>query len=109
MGWDTRLNPIDDPLFGLAFFVLLNATIRHTWSGPLFRALTWIGGISYSVYLTHIPVMILVKQVALRAHLPLLLVGALRLVAPLVAAYVFYRIVESRFLRASRDRNLHTG
>lgn len=103
MGWHTLPNPVDDPLFGVAFFILLNATIARPWSGYFFRALTWLGGISYSVYLTHNPVMVVTKQLALRVGLPVFVAGALRLTVPIIVAYIFYRVVESRFLHASRE------
>lgn len=103
------LAPAVDVLYGLAFFVLVNATCRAAWgegarrfgSGGLFAA---VGTISYSLYLIHLPIMVAVKQVGLRLGLGVGAVLALRVVVPIAAAALFYRLVESRFLSKSRAR-----
>lgn len=98
-----------DLFYGLAFFVLVNAACRFAWgeqasrrdAGRLFA---WVGAISYSLYLIHLPLMVAVKQVGLRAGLGVAAVLALRVVVPVGAAVIFHRLVERRFLTKSRGR-----
>ncbi len=59
---------------------------------------------SYSLYLVHHPVMVVIKRMAISAgvhSVPAIL--GLRLGASLLAAYLFFRFVESHFLNASRE------
>jgi peptidoglycan/LPS O-acetylase OafA/YrhL len=103
--WAVRGNPIDDMVFGVAFFVIVNAAIRSSFvSGGVVGLFAKLGIFSYSMYLVHNPIMVATKQVALRIGLPLLVTGALRATLPFVGAYLFYRVVESKFLHAARQK-----
>jgi peptidoglycan/LPS O-acetylase OafA/YrhL len=102
--WPTLAFWTEDLLFGLAFFVIVNATCRLPFS--LFasrpgRALVSVKVVSYSLYLIQQPVMVAAKQLAVRlgAGVPLIIV--VRLVAPVVAAYAFYWLVERRFINTA--------
>lgn len=94
-----------DLLYGLAFFVLVNAVTSRerdgNFKGPVTSALVALGVVSYSLYLTHIPTMNATRQLA---HLGLgaVPVAALRLVVPIVFAIVFHRLIERRFLSRAR-------
>lgn len=101
-----------DALFGLAFFVLVNwlGAVERAGSlsrGPVIRWLRWTGLVSYSLYLTHTPVVVAAKQVALRAGVApvgagVLVILAVRAVAAIAIAAVFHRYVEAPAIRASR-------
>jgi len=102
---------LGDLLFGLAFFVAANAIVAREPSvgrrRGLTRVLASVGLFSYSLYLTHQPVMMAVKQVVLRLGLgegpvELWLMLVLRGAAALFVGYVFYRIAELPAIRASR-------
>lgn len=112
---------LTDLAFGVAFFMVV-ANVTHVDSRAaqvvktaaqavtavarkpnlLVAALASVGVWSYSLYLTHEVVVVVAKQVGLRAGLSIGPVAALRMVLPLVAAWIFHRIVEVRFMNASR-------
>ncbi len=94
-----------DPLYGLAFFVLVNmlvASERDVWTHGLPRFAVLLGMASYSIYLVHVPVMGLAKALLLRAQAPSWSVVALRLTLPLVVGALFYRVIEKPFLMRSK-------
>jgi peptidoglycan/LPS O-acetylase OafA/YrhL len=43
-------------LVGLATTALINLLLTSTWPGRWGKTLLWLGGLSYSLYLTHVPV-----------------------------------------------------
>jgi peptidoglycan/LPS O-acetylase OafA/YrhL len=106
-------NPISDPMFGIGFFfIILHAARRHSpnGSGILKRAcewkpLAWLGGISYSVYLLHQPLLGVFTQLSQRfIHNDWILLAACLLVfLPIVVGitYVFYLYVERPFLNTT--------
>lgn len=64
------------------------------------RAALWLGGISTSVYLVHMPLLVLWKQWTFRA--PTLTAGAVLLLLSLLVGWGFYHAVEKRrFTRVS--------
>lgn len=87
---------------GLSFGAL---TLGAAWGGPLVRAifaappLRFVGLISYSLYVWHLP--ILHGDLAIFAQMPLWL----RLVCVLVVSYLSYQLLERPFLR--RRQRLH--
>jgi peptidoglycan/LPS O-acetylase OafA/YrhL len=91
---------VSDAAFGIAFFVLLNAACRReqhltaTWM----RALAGVGVWSYSLYLTHEPLMVAAKWLGQSLHADVPAILALRIVVPLVGAWTFHRLVERRFM-----------
>ena len=101
---------IRDPLYGLAFFVLLNWLIRLELRRPALlttppaAALASVGIFSYSLYLLHTTAISVFSHVF--AGHPgasvLWYLGALA--ASLASAWVFFRLVESRFLRLPSAR-----
>jgi len=67
------------------------------------RAFIWLGEISYSVYLLHVPLMMLTTAVALTAHIPVQALLLPYLAATLAIATVSYRCLErpaERWLRS---------
>lgn len=96
---------LGDSLFGLGFFVLINALSARERVGPpssVIDQLAPAGAWSYSLYLTHVLVMAGAKQLGLRVGLPIWGITAARLVAPLLFAYGFYRLLEQPFVRRAR-------
>jgi len=103
---------LGDFAFALSFFTLMNRWIRAEVKGRFQgRAVAWFAGVglfSYSLYLTHYPVIRLVDvalQGVLGSTIPatLLRIG---LYVPLCLAvsYGFFKLIESRFLVASRPQ-----
>jgi peptidoglycan/LPS O-acetylase OafA/YrhL len=101
---------VNDVIFSFAGFVLVNACCRADREGRIAGnrialAFARLGVMSYSLYLVHFPVMAVTKRFALM--LGLRSVSALlacRFGAALLAAYAFFRLVESHFLNASRAK-----
>ncbi len=101
------ITPFGDALFGLSLFVLVNYACHIRWaegdrSSSVTRFFAWVGTFSYSLYLTHQLVIVAAKQVALRLGLGTAGVLVLRISLPILAAWVFFQIIERRFLSSSR-------
>lgn len=108
------ISAVVPPLYGLAFFTLLNALLRFEWNvrwgGS--RLVTWLANVglfSYSLYLIHNPVLgafrYALARMSIRPATP-----ALYLIAVVLAAaagyYVsklFYRAIEARFLNRTAE------
>jgi peptidoglycan/LPS O-acetylase OafA/YrhL len=104
--------PLAPSLWGLTFFVLLNAAVKREVSGrwPAARALHWLAGVgvfSYSLYLIHIPARTVVKYVAIYLHLEQasVLAYCLTVAACVIAGYysarVFFWLVEGRCISSA--------
>ncbi len=101
---------VSDAVFGLAFFVLINwassfreRVLRPRWIGVL----AGVGLFSYSLYLTNEPVLGGAKHLGLLVGLTegpaqTIAMLMLRLAVALSVAYLFYRLIEVRAIRASR-------
>lgn len=99
-----QLDLLSDPLFAVAFFVIVNYGVNREAAGHRFgaivRALALVGIMSYSQYLTHVPVLHLleaclgwdrsIQMVALRY--------ALFIPISLVIGWAFYVLIERKFL-----------
>lgn len=87
----------------ILIFVLYDYELR----GKFGRALIWFGTISYSLYLVHVPIGGRVVNLGRRfvsAHwLDELLLSLAGVAVSLIAAAVFYRLVEQPSIRASRS------
>jgi peptidoglycan/LPS O-acetylase OafA/YrhL len=100
------------PLWGMTFFTLLNWCVRVEVEGrwPKWRIVAWLANVgifSYSLYLIHNPVRAVLKQMLgpvknTESAVVFLAVAALLVVASYVAAAVFFRLVERRFLNDAR-------
>jgi len=99
---------LTDPLFSLSGFIAVNwalsVNLGDERAGILVRALRGVGYWSYSLYLTHQPVLGFAKFVGLRLHLPWLAIYGLRFGTALVAGYLFHRFVERFFMERARAR-----
>jgi peptidoglycan/LPS O-acetylase OafA/YrhL len=106
--------PLSDILIGLAIAAQFTANARARKRGRTtrfahfcsWRPFLFLGTFSYSYILIHIPIMELVLA-AVRAswtNTQVLSAAAVALLAGLLAAYVFYRFIERRFLTAYRRR-----
>ena len=97
-----------DVLFSFAAFVLVNWFCDLDRRGLLAErriatSFAKVGLFSYSLYLVHNPVMVVVKRLAVAAGIhDVFLILALRFGAALLAGYGFFRVVESFFLTKSR-------
>lgn len=95
-GWDVLLYPLAT---GIGYSAILLGVV---WGGPWLRApfefppLRFIGFISYSVYIWHLP--ILHADITFLQPVPL----AARLVLVFVVAYLSYQLVERPFLQRQR-------
>lgn len=95
---------VNDLAFGFACFFLVNTTCRLEREGAFAhgRVMRWLrrlGVMSYSLYLTHNPVMVVAKRVAVMAGVHSVgIILAVRLTAALLVAVVFFLVVERRFL-----------
>jgi peptidoglycan/LPS O-acetylase OafA/YrhL len=89
-------------LFTVLFFFLRPFDARMKAMKPL-AGLFFVGVFSYSLYLIHFMLLSVLHRLAVKLHLPAQLF-ALELFAELAicvaAAYIFYRLVESRFIAA---------
>jgi len=107
-----NLKPVTDPLIGLstaALLVHLTKTIladRSTRALAFFESkpLVQLGHFSYSLYLTHLPVLALcyigIETLGLPAPHQALLLLVLGGLASLIVAYGFFVLIERRFLLA---------
>src|SRR5262249_7576308 len=101
---------LSDASFGAAFFVLLNHVCAREAQGRMnprafwVRSLAFVGIWSYSLYLTQEPVLAAAKQLGLRVGLGIPGLAIAPVPVPLLAAFVFYRVIEVRFINASRMR-----
>lgn len=97
---------ISDVIMGTALFTLVNAACEVRWAeagtGAVGRFFAWVGTFSYSLYLTHQLVIVGAKHIAMRAGLGTAGVLATRFVLPIAGGWLFYVLVERRFLNASR-------
>lgn len=87
--------------FGAAGVILLVATGAEARTLPRTACLSWLGRVSFSLYLVHLPVLALVLRLGGGlAPVPLL---ALTLGGALLGAELLYRAVEAPALRLSRS------
>ena len=100
------LMPISDAVCGVALFTLVNYACKVRWAEPgtgaIGRFFAWVGTFSYSLYLTHELVIVAAKHGAMRVGVGTGGIVVARLVLPVFAGWLFYRVVERRFLHASR-------
>lgn len=99
--------PYSDALFGVGLFVLVNFACQIRWNegervSIVSRFFGWVGAFSYSLYLTHQVTIVVAKQIGLKLGLGVGGILVLRVVLPIAAAWLFYHVVERRFLNASR-------
>lgn len=104
--WFRLGNVFADLCWGIAAFVLLNRTIhaeRERAFGPRpgIRLLAWIGSWSYSLYLIHVPILVLGHYLLLPL-IPGLPGLVLCLGLAFIGCYPFYRLIEVPALRWSR-------
>ncbi len=94
----------NDSLFGIGFFLVMNAACAHDWGNKTrpALALAWVGIFSYSLYLTHQLALVPAKEIAFRLGLGMVPVSVARLVVPIAVGWVFFKLVERHFLTASR-------
>ncbi len=104
-GW---FGPFRDQLWGVVFSsVLLLAAVTPAWiaRSPIARLIAWAGGISYSVYLTHEPLLhlsqLLLKRfnIPLEIRLPLFIVCGLPILV--ATGFAFHLAFERPFMSAT--------
>jgi len=80
-------------LLVLSVFILLSSVFDVQFPG--LRALAWVGGISYSLYLIHNPLQTLVIRLDLRLGQTEAVAALLLVLVPLLAAVFYFRTFES--------------
>ena len=80
-------------LLVLSVLILLSSMIAVQFPG--LRALAWVGGISYSLYLIHNPLQSLVIRLALRLGQTEAVAALLLVLVPLLAAVFYFRTFET--------------
>ncbi len=97
---------ISDAILGAGFFMWVNAACRTNWLGDAASVssslLLRTGIVSYSIYLTHVPLMAIAKLLALSSNMSTTMVVILRFSLAILGGYIFYLLVERRFLNSSR-------
>lgn len=91
---------LESSLAGVATAAALFASPRHS------RIAAYLGGISYSLYLVHVPLGGKIVNLALRApDFPYrgVVIMAIAIAGSLVAADLFHRIVEKRWIARSKN------
>jgi len=99
---------VRDQLFAVAFAALIVALSRHgaaaAWNGRALRSVIWVGGISYSLYLIHQPVVhytgTLVDRVTGNGEIRLAIFLLAALPCLIATGYVFHLAFERPFLKA---------
>lgn len=95
-------------VFAVAFFIIINYCIERERTGGFnsvwSRGLVPVGRISYSLYLTHLPVIYALQRVVPLGNSPLLWLVRYLIYVPvcLVVGFAFYQIVERWFLRTPK-------
>lgn len=102
--------PLDRVVCGASFgcFLWLASSARAPWSTAPARALAWIGGLSYSLYLVHQPLLIALSPLALARGLDAAAAAGLLLGVPLSigVAWLFFAVFERPVLaRLARGRS----
>ena len=101
--------------FSLTFFIMLNRVVRaecnDAWRGRANHWLARIGIISYSLYLVHLPILRVCEGMFLQLHLGRTIVGTvvryvIGVPVCLAAAFGFFKLVESRFLKPKSGRRV---
>jgi peptidoglycan/LPS O-acetylase OafA/YrhL len=104
------ISAFSEPAFAVAAWVILNRWVRAEragrFHGHLVRPLAAIGLMSYSLYLVHMPVVSLGERILGFEALPMPWRALVRLgvhvPASILAAWLFYWLVERHFLSAGR-------
>lgn len=91
-------------LLVLSVLILLSSVIDIEFPG--LRALAWVGGISYSLYLIHNPLQSLVIRLALRLGQTEAVAALLLVLVPLLAAVFYYRTFETWSLQLIQRASL---
>jgi peptidoglycan/LPS O-acetylase OafA/YrhL len=102
--------PLDNLACGLSFASLVGLVVSMPTSKPsiLLKFAAWVGGISYSLYLVHQPLLLVMRptiyKLALRDNVLWLVATTLAVPGLIGCAYVFHRAFERPFLRGQRLR-----
>ncbi len=111
MPWMDSIQYIGELIIAVAFFCAINAGLSLESAGRFPAAVTRVfapvGRISYSLYLIHVPVLLVLERWWPQPPTPEGWVVRWLIYWPavLAVAALFYQIVEKRFLEAGRTRN----
>ncbi|MBC7805142.1 MAG: acyltransferase [Akkermansiaceae bacterium] len=99
-GYHAAWNVAIGSVFAVVLYYLhpFDRKVKQT---KLLSGIFFVGSISYSVYLIHVLVIGLFRQIAKKIQVPIHWFGlemAAELIVIFVASYIFYRLVESRFM-----------
>jgi peptidoglycan/LPS O-acetylase OafA/YrhL len=89
--------PFDRPINALSWaslVLLVGRMPTRAWAGPIARSLAWVGTISYSLYLAHQPLLLLLRPHATSLGLSPWQLSVAGTVASVAGGAVFYALVE---------------
>jgi peptidoglycan/LPS O-acetylase OafA/YrhL len=98
------IGSLSEPVFAVGCFVLLNRWVRSEsagkFTGRLIRPCAALGLISYSLYLTHLPVLRILEGICLAEETPGNIWLRIMVYVPVCVgfAYLFFQLIERRFL-----------
>ena len=102
---------VADPVFALGCFVVLNRWVRAEVAGKFARRLLWplagVGVVSYSLYLTHAPIIHLLERIFAPGHSGPAILFRYAVYPPVCLAFAFgfFYLVERHFL----NRRVHAA
>jgi peptidoglycan/LPS O-acetylase OafA/YrhL len=109
------LSHVADPVFALGCFVVLNRWVQLEVAGKFARRLLWplagVGVASYSLYLTHAPILHLLEHLFAPGHTKLAIAFRYAVYPPVCLAFAFgfFYLVERHFLNRREPAAKHKG
>jgi peptidoglycan/LPS O-acetylase OafA/YrhL len=106
--------PFDRPVNAIswgALLILVGRLPARTWAPAPARLLAWIGGISYSLYLVHQPLLLVLREHAWKLRLERWQLFLLGLLVSVGVGWVFFELFEGPAQRwlAGRKKSLRGG
>ena len=108
-GWVSRFGPFLDQMWGLIFaalIVALGPVPNHRFEFPsALGVLNWVGGISFSLYLVHVPVFKLLSWRGSNDS-AIIAIAVVKILIAIGVGYGFYLLFEKPFLRTNQAKQM---